>query len=86
MYRTYFFFSVFRYDVNLVSFLDYEIWKASYMLAQDVPYKGTQDTCGLNDDLVDFDQITWGKDEVDELINKDEVSNHETSVLKETTN
>ena len=42
-----------RSDINLCAFLDYEIWKASYLLTEDFP--GSQHVFDNDDDeLIDF--------------------------------
>ena len=63
-------FDYFRYDLDLPVMLDYEIWKASHMLAQTTPYDdedAEDDTEGCarsvdgwnEDDMKQFNKDGW---------------------------
>ena len=43
---------IFRQDVDLPAFLDYEIWKASYMVSQEIP--GPQHVFTDDHGMIDF--------------------------------
>ena len=60
-------FSCFRYDLDLPVMLDYEIWKASHMLAQTTPFdeeeeeeeKIRKSTEGWNEDENKLEEQGW---------------------------
>ena len=45
---------IFRYDLDLPVILDYEIWKASHMLSQKIPYDDDTD-----DDNTEIEDEVW---------------------------
>ena len=45
---------IFRYDLDLPVILDYEIWKASHMLFQNIPYDDDTD-----DDNIEIEDGVW---------------------------
>ena len=62
-------FSIIHYseDINLSVFLDFEIWKVSYMLSQTLPV--TQDSFECEHGLIDF---VTGKSDIEELDEEEE--------------
>ena len=68
-------FGIYRYDVNLPVFLDYEIWKSSYMLAQDIPC--TQALDEDDNDLVDFEP-NWKQENEETKEDEEKAEKEET--------
>ena len=82
-----FIFQIYSADVNLAAFLDHEIWKSSYLLAQEIP--GPQhvhkDDHGLVDFGPDWNQVECAI-ELDSDVKKteiDQLENHIKIVIEQ---
>lgn len=58
---------LYRVDINLPVFLDFEIWKISYMLSQTIPT--TQDSFECEHGLMNF---VTGRNDVQDMDEEDE--------------